>query len=253
MKKEKTKPEEVKEEILDIPEDEIWTYKIDGLAAPKINASYKDKKLAKAMFIVFMVVAIFVSLFFSVRALLNTGDLEYNRLENGSYRLKQFSNNGSIVSFTVDNVATLNYDASDTNTLLGSGDKVNDGIVYDESKKVSAIHEFAFNCDGQLQTVYIGAGVTEIDEKAFYSCWALQRIIVDENNPNYCDIDGVLYNKDKTEIICYPIDHDRYLRLKTGYAHMENGKQISDLVDDSGAAMEELWGTTDKYDEAYFE
>lgn len=253
MKKEKTKPEEVKEEILDIPEDEIWTYKIDGLAAPKINASYKDKKLAKAMFIVFMVVAIFVSLFFSVRALLNTGDLEYSRLENGSYRLKQFSNNGSIVSFTVDNVATLNYDASDTNTLLGSGDKVNDGIVYDESKKVSAIHEFAFNCDGQLQTVYIGAGVTEIDEKAFYSCWALQRIIVDENNPSYCDIDGVLYNKDKTEIICYPIDHDRYLRLKTGYAHMENGEQISDLVDDSGAAMEELWGTTDKYDEAYFE
>lgn len=253
MKKEKTKPEEVKEEILDIPEDEIWTYKIDGLAAPKINASYKDKKLAKAMFIVFMVIAIFVSLFFSVRALLNTGDLEYNRLENGSYRLKQFSNNGSIVSFTVDNVATLNYDASDTNTLLGSGDKVNDGIVYDESKKVSAIHEFAFNCDGQLQTVYIGAGVTEIDEKAFYSCWALQRIIVDENNPSYCDIDGVLYNKDKTEIICYPIDHDRYLRLKTGYAHMENGEQISDLVDDSGAAMEELWGTTNKYDEAYFE
>ena len=253
MKKEKTKPEEVKEEILDIPEDEIWTYKIDGLAAPKINASYKDKKLAKAMFIVFMVVAIFVSLFFSVRALLNTGDLEYNRLENDSYRLKQFSNNGSIVSFTVDNVATLNYDASDTNTLLGSGDKVNDGIVYDESKKVSAIHEFAFNCDGQLQTVYIGAGVTEIDEKAFYSCWALQRIIVDENNPSYCDIDGVLYNKDKTEIICYPIDHDRYLRLKTGYAHMENGEQVSDLVDDSGAAMEELWGTTKKYDEAYFE
>lgn len=253
MKKEKTKPEEVKEEVLDIPEDEIWTYKIDGLAAPKINASYKDKKLAKAMFIVFMVVAIFVSLFFSVRALLNTGDLEYNRLENGSYRLKQFSNNGSIVSFTVDNVATLNYDASDTNTLLGSGDKVNDGIVYDESKKVSAIHEFAFNCDGQLQTVYIGAGVTEIDEKAFYSCWALQRIIVDENNPSYCDIDGVLYNKDKTEIICYPIDHDRYLRLKTGYAHTENGEQVSDLVDDSGAAMEELWGTTEKYDEAYFE
>ena len=253
MKKEKTKPEEVKEEILDIPENEIWTYKIDGLAAPKINASYKDKKLAKAMFIVFMVVAIFVSLFFSVRALLNTGDLEYSRLENGSYRLKQFSNNGSIVSFTVDNVATLNYDASDTNTLLGSGDKVNDGIVYDESKKVSAIHEFAFNCDGQLQTIYIGAGVTEIDEKAFYSCWALQRIIVDENNPSYCDIDGVLYNKDKTEIICYPIDHDRYLRLKTGYAHTENGEQISDLVDDSGAAMEELWGTTNKYDDAYFE
>lgn len=253
MKKEKTKPEEAREEILDIPEDEIWTYKIDGLAAPKINASYKDKKLGKAMFIIFMIVAIFLSMFFSVRALLNTGDLEYDKLDNGGYRLKQFSNNGSIVSFTVDSVATLDYDASDAGTLLGGGDKVNDGVVYDESKKVSSIHEFAFNCDGQLQTVYIGSGVTEIDEKAFYSCWALQRIIVDENNPNYCDIDGVLYNKDKTEIICYPIDHDRYLRLKTGYARMENGVQESNLVDDSGKVMEELWGTTEKYDESYFE
>ena len=40
---------------------------------------------------------------------------------------------------------------------------------------------------------------------------------VDENNPNYCDVDGVLYNKDKTEILCYPCDHDEYLRQKYGY------------------------------------
>jgi hypothetical protein len=45
----------------------------------------------------------------------------------------------------------------------------------------------------------------------------LQNIEVDENNPNYCDVDGVLYNKDKTEILCYPCDHDEYLRQKYGY------------------------------------
>ena len=46
-----------------------------------------------------------------------------------------------------------------------------------------------------------GENVLEIDGKAFYSCWALQRIIVDENNPNYCDIDGVLYTKDKKTVV----------------------------------------------------
>lgn len=90
MKKEKTKPEEVKEEVLDIPEDEIWTYKIDGLAAPKINASYKDKKLAKAMFIVFMVVAIFVSLFFSVRGFSTRATLNTTALKTAAIGLNSF-------------------------------------------------------------------------------------------------------------------------------------------------------------------
>ncbi len=257
MKKEKTKITEVPEEILDIPEDEIWTYQIDGLAAPKINASYKNKKFAKTAFIVFILFAIAISLFFSVKALLNTGDLEYKEIEGkpGEYQLVQFSNNGSITEFSVNYAAELDYDATDTGMLLGGGEesKKNDGLVYNTDKKVTSVHEFAFNCDGTLQVIYIGADVTDIDEKAFYSCWALQCIYVDENNPAYCDIDGVLYTKDMKEIVCYPIDHDRYLRLKTGYARLENGSQISNLTDDSGKEMEELWGTTEKYDEAFFE
>lgn len=256
-KKLKTKKSQiVQEEFLDIPEDEIWTYKIEGLAAPKINASYKDKKLAKVLFVLFIVFAIAVSFYFSVRALLNTGTLEYKEIKGKTdeFELIQFSNNGSITEFSVDGIASLNYDADDTGMLLGEAQANNDVVSYDLSSKVTKIHEYAFNCDSTLQVINIGADVTDIDAKSFYSCWALQCIYVDENNPNYCDIDGVLYNKDMTEIICYPIDHDRYLRLKEGYAHKdENGIQISDLVDDNGNPMEELWDTTEKYDEAYFE
>lgn len=245
----------VQEEFLDIPEDEIWTYQIDGLAAPKINASYKDKKLAKILFVLFIVFAIAVSFYFSVRALLNTGTLEYKEIKErpGEFELIQFSNNGSITEFSIDGIASLNYDADDTGMLLGEAQANNDVVSYDRSSKVTKIHEYAFNCDGTLQVIKIGADVTDIDAKSFYSCWALQCIYVDENNPNYCDIDGVLYNKDMTEIICYPIDHDRYLRLKNGYAHLENGIQVPDLVDDNGNPMEELWGTTEKYDESFFE
>lgn len=245
----------VQEEFLDIPEDEIWTYQIDGLAAPKINASYKDKKLAKILFVLFIVFAIAVSFYFSVRALLNTGTLEYKEIKErpGEFELIQFSNNGSITEFSIDGIASLNYDADDTGMLLGEAQANNDVVSYDRSSKVTKIHEYAFNCDGTLQVIKIGADVTDIDAKSFYSCWALQCIYVDENNPNYCDIDGVLYNKDMTEIICYPIDHDRYLRLKNGYAHLENGVQVPDLVDDNGNPMEELWGITEKYDESFFE
>lgn len=246
-KKVKTKITE-EAEALDIPEDEIWTYQIEGLAAPKINQSYKNATGKKVTFIVLIVIAVIISLYFSVRALLNTGDLEYKQIENG-YELVQFSNNGLIRHYNVEYAAEIDNEKIDASAMIAGGvedsnAKESEFIVYDESKPVTTIHEYAFNCDSTLQFIHIGAGVTDIDNKAFYSCWALQCIYVDENNPNYCDVDGVLYNKDKTEIICYPIDHDKYLRAKTGY---------DNLVDDDGKPMEELWGTTEKYDEAFFE
>lgn len=246
-KKVKTKITE-EAEALDIPEDEIWTYQIEGLAAPKINQSYKNATGKKVTFIVLIVIAVIISLYFSVRALLNTGDLEYKEIESG-YELVQFSNNGLIKHFNVNYTAEIDNSQIDPSAMLAggvedSGAKELNFIVYDEAKPVTTIHEYAFNCDGTLQVINIGANVTNIESKAFYSCWSLQCIYVDENNPNYCDVDGVLYNKDKTEIICYPIDHDKYLRAKTGY---------DNLVGDDGKPMEELWGTTEKYDEAFFE
>ena len=39
----------------------------------------------------------------------------------------------------------------------------------------------------------------------FYGCQSLTAITVGENNSNYLSIDGVLFSKDKTELIKYPI------------------------------------------------
>ncbi len=66
MKKEKTKKVNTKAEaeeiVLDIPEDEIWTYQIEGLAPPKINQSYKNTKGKKATFIILISIAVLLSL-----------------------------------------------------------------------------------------------------------------------------------------------------------------------------------------------
>ena len=251
-KKEKAKKAnttaEAEEVILDIPEDEIWTYQIEGLAQPKINHSYKNAKGKKAAFVILISIAVILSLFFSVRALLNTGDLEYKQIDGG-YELIQFSNNGLIKSFDIGYTAEIDNSKIEAGAIIAGGaeeeeDVKTDFLVFDESKPVIAVHEYAFNCDSTLEVINIGAGVTSIDNKAFYSCWNLQCIYVDDNNPNYSDIDGVLYNKDQTEIICYPIDHDKFLRKECEY---------DKLVDDKGEPMEELWGPTEKYDEAYFE
>ena len=38
----------------------------------------------------------------------------------------------------------------------------------------------------------------------FKGCTSLESIEVDENNPNLCSIEGVLYSKDRSELYCYP-------------------------------------------------
>lgn len=222
-KKEKKKIDNITpaDEIkLDIPEDEIWTYQIEGLAAPHINKPYTHYGLKKFVFAIVIIIAVSLSCYFSVRTV-QKDTFEYENTGSETYQLSKFSNTGYIKELKIDFVASVEYDSENPDVTA------NFTIVKDESKKITSIREYAFNCDEKLQVVYIGADVTYIDSKAFYSCWALQRIEVDENNPNYCDVDGVLYNKDKTEVICYPCDHDTYLAEKYGWAEYdESGYRI---------------------------
>ncbi len=194
---------------LDIPDDEIWTYQVEGLAAPHINKPYKNFTLKKIIFSLVIIVAVSLSCYFSVRTV-QSDTFEYGEADGG-YSLTKFGNTGYITELTIDYVSEVEYDRTneDVNT--------NFEIVKDETKKVVSVGAYALNCDGTVKVINIGPGVEHIDPKAFYSCWSLERIEVDENNPNYCDIDGVLYNKDKTQIINYPCNHDQYLRDKLGY------------------------------------
>ena len=194
---------------LDIPEDEIWSYQVPGLAAPHINKPYKHYNLKKALFVIVIIVAVSLSIYFSVLALQND-TFDYTETANG-IEFSKFSNTGYLTELEIDYVADIEY-------IPGNNDPAtNFKVVKDTSKPIKSVRQFTLNCDDKIKTITIGANVEYVDAKAFYSCWALQNIEVDENNPNYCDVDGVLYNKDKTEILCYPCDHDEYLRQKYGY------------------------------------
>lgn len=208
MSKNKTKIDLNDEPIvLDIPDDEIWTYQIEGLAAPHINKPYKHYTLKKIVFSIVIIIAVSLSIFFTIRTV-QKETFEYEPLENNTYQLSKFSNTGNITELDINYVTVADVDEADpTNTKL----------IKDETKVVTEVREYALNCDEKVEVIRIGKDVKKIDGKAFYSCWKLQRIEVDEDNPYYCDIDGVLYNKDKTELICHPCDRDTYLSEKYGY------------------------------------
>ena len=195
---------------LDIPEDEIWTYKIDGLAAPHIRKPFTNFTLKKIVFTVLILIAVGLSMYFSVRVVSRV-PFEYNQAEDGTYEFVKFNNTGYISHLDIDYAVEIVYDENNPDAAT------NFTLKKDESKPISKIPQFCFNCDEKLETVYIGKDVKEIDGKAFFTCRTLKQFIVDEENEYYSDIDGVLYNKDKTEIICYPMNHPQYLREKFGY------------------------------------
>ncbi len=68
---------------------------------------------------------------------------------------------------------------------------------------VTSIGDSAFSWCTSLETIIVPDSVISIGESAFIYTF-LKAVYVDENNNCYSSVDGVLFNKDKTELICYP-------------------------------------------------
>ena len=101
------------------------------------------------------------------------------------------------ISFTVPNANPLYY----VHNLYLNSTLVTDLVIPDG---VTSVGEYAFyNCDN-LTTVTIPNSVTSIGNKTFYNCSSLTTINVANDNPDYCSIDGVLFNKAQTILILYP-------------------------------------------------
>lgn len=66
---------------------------------------------------------------------------------------------------------------------------------------VTKISGLAFEDCDSLTKVIIHKDVTEIGEKAFSGCTAIESFVVDSNNPNYSGFNGSLYSKDMKTLI----------------------------------------------------
>ena len=75
-------------------------------------------------------------------------------------------------------------------------------IVIPES--VTSIGHSAFSGCSSLTSIVIPESVTSIGVSPFGGCSSLTEISVHKNNKYYCSENGILFNKTKTELICYP-------------------------------------------------
>ena len=90
-------------------------------------------------------------------------------------------------------------------------------------------------CDA-LTSVTIPASVTSIGSGAFFGCNALTAINVTVGNPNYVSVNGVLFNKAKSELIQYPAGKpDASYQIPTG---------VTDIGDYAFYGCDALTGVT---------
>ena len=102
--------------------------------------------------------------------------------------------NGSTVSLT------RQTDAMCSGDLIIPPCIVHNGVTY----PVTEVESWSCYSTNNITSVYIPSSVTEVGMYAFNSCPKLRSITVDPDNPNYSDVDGVLYNKEKTYLLSYP-------------------------------------------------
>jgi hypothetical protein len=72
--------------------------------------------------------------------------------------------------------------------------------------RVTKIHEGAFSGCTSLVSVFIPSTVKAIGTGAFRGCTQLVAINVDADNPVYCSVGSVLFSKDKSVLVCYPMN-----------------------------------------------
>lgn len=83
------------------------------------------------------------------------------------------------------------------------GGKPGTEFVIPES--VVQMPDYAFSANHYLQKITIGPALTKVVDGTFSECRSLREFVVDEGNTDVCAIDGVLFSKDGTRLIQYPL------------------------------------------------
>ena len=94
---------------------------------------------------------------------------------------------------------------------------------YTVPQGVTTIGESAF-MDSKLTAITLSSTVSSIEANAFLNCASLTGVYVDEDNPYFTSVDGVLYSKDMTRLIFYPMSKaDETYEVPEGVSYVAAG------------------------------
>lgn len=139
---------------------------------------------------------------------ITVGDLNNSYFTNASVHCESFQEPPAEPT-PAPSTAYLEYEKKADHVVITGCDRNAEGIIIIpdeiEGLPVTELAYYAFGSCEHILKIIIPASVTAIHpEGAIVVCPNLLAIEVDEDNPNYCSEDGILFNKDKTTLIRYP-------------------------------------------------
>lgn len=87
-----------------------------------------------------------------------------------------------------------------------------------EGYTVTAVKKLGLGADFKAKTIVLPKTVVSVLDyeenpestaSAFYNYKTLENFVVSEENPAFCSVDGVLFSKDMTHLVCYPSGNPR--------------------------------------------
>ncbi len=186
------------------------------------------KKLLSIILTVTMIITTVVFAEISeVGAANKSGDFDYIVLKNGTVQIRSYNNlqetylriPSEIDGYKVTSIGYGAFPAYEDdmynlrtliipNTVTDIENRAFSGCRYLEkiviSNGVKKIGRGILEDNKGLVSVNIPASVTKMQYNPFEFCKALRYINVDKNNKNYCSIDGILYSRDKKNLIAVP-------------------------------------------------
>ena len=150
------------------------------------------------------------------------GDLEYSVLDDGTVEITDYNGSAKTVDIpekingksvtSIGNCAfrycTSLKSITIPNSVMEIGSSAFSGCSSLTSitipNSVTEIGVYAFKGCTSLTSITIPNSVTNIGDSTFWGCSSLTAIYVAVDNKNYTSVNGVLFNKDKTALICYP-------------------------------------------------
>ena len=150
------------------------------------------------------------------------GDLEYSVLDDGTVEITDYNGSAKTVDIpekvngksvtSIGNCAfrycTSLKSITIPNSVMEIGSSAFSGCSSLTSitipNSVTEIDVYAFKGCTSLTSITIPNSVTNIGDSTFWGCSSLTAIYVAVDNKNYTSVNGVLFSKDKTALICYP-------------------------------------------------
>ena len=124
------------------------------------------------------------------------------------YYVFQKFNDGYSLKSTNGGYSIYQYDGFDQDVTIPSS--IN-------GKNITAISDLAFYYGSPKPTsIYIPKTITSISDQALSFVSTLQKVTVSADNPNYCDINGVVYTKDKSTMIALPGAYEGKYKIADG-------------------------------------